>query len=751
MRIFTVLTVLGLSGLAMGKPGQLDRRFTPQLRTVAAPNSVTLDATGRAWVAGGFDRAGGQSVSDLLVIGAEGGVERQPVPGYLRNATEGFISFDASFQEDREVFPLIDGGCLIPGAGTDWWRADAAGNIAGRAFADVGADEKIALQFERDDQIFVIRRFSDGQQVVELRRSDDGSVDPSFIMSPELSGIPLDVEPATDGKLWVLVASPSTTSLIGLTPLGGLENHALFRLEASGELDAAFTRKDLLSFRSHELVAGADGSLRVVMGPDQSQIHLWPTPGYALHRIEWYDAAGDLLRRQDFRLNRSQPFAWAEDSEGRFLAPSPNGDLSAWFADGTIDVDFHSPGRVSSVVSLSDGKWLIDGGRRLLPNGDDDPTWLDPQLDRPAAIREMQQMPGGRMVVTGDFTTVGGEVVSGLVVMKANGTVDPRFILDFRIDQIRSIAVHGHSIYAITDPAVSFDESYSSNLVKLNRDGSIDEGFRTSPFFSGPTVGTPFASIYPFQSGLSLFGSSRIHATKGGKLLLDTISRGGDVTSRQVVRLNSDGSTDSGFAGWNAYHNWTELLPLKNGGVVIGDQWLGRDGLLIRDLAEEGTYLRPLCEWQGGVLFVESENGTEGRLRLWKGRSWSSQFRAPSVSTQDLLATRGEGGNLYVQARFSGSRLMLRRLLRTGRIDPSFRAPLFEYRSRRDGGWWQFGESGPENYAPTEDQTQSSIGVMRWLGKGGGLWVGGDFNSVDGEPRDGLARIRGGGSFSRRR
>jgi hypothetical protein len=740
--MITTWAGLAAVGWAAGKPGALDPTFDLRLRARAVPSAVTLDPAGRVWVSGGFDRANGTSVGDLLVIGPDGGVEGEPLPGYLRSGWDGAVRFDPWPQTGREVFPLADGTCLIPGGFDGWWRADAAGNLSGKAFADLVAGESVAPQFEKDGRIFVIRRSGDGRRVLEARESGDTSVIADFVMADEIPADPLGVVPAADGKLWVLGAAPAADPPgIFPNPFGTALDHSLFRLEPSGALDAGFPTKPLSSFRSHALVSAGDGSVRVVMGPDSSRWNYWPAPESSVHRIEWYDPAGTLTRRQDFGVPLGTRFTWAESTEGKVVAPGPTGDLVAWRADGTVDPDFRSPRTVSSALSLPGGKWLIDGSRRLLGNGDADPAWRDPRLERPASIRDLQPMPGGRMLVLGDFATVDGVAIAGLAVLRADGSADRGFAPDPRIAGIRSAAVQGGAVYVVTAPAIEISGTFRTNLARLNRDGSVDETFEADGGWGGSGMILP---------RLAMLDATAVHATAGGKILVERATFGGDVATRQVIRLNADGTRDPGFAGWSAYNNWSKLLALKNGGVVIGDQWLAKDGSLTRDLAADGTYLRPLCEWRGGILFAESEDGNTGRLKLWKGKSWVRGFQVASVGMADLLATPGEGGTLYVQARFSGSRPMLRRLLLNGRADPAFRSPLIEYRARGEGEWWQLEDSGPVGYQPGGDELESRVETLRFS-RNGGLWVGGSFNRIDGRARDGLARITGGSGVPRRR
>ena len=67
--------------VAAARPGDLDRNFSPELRAWVAPDHVTLAADGRAWIGGGFERANGFPLGDLVKLGTEGGVANEPRRG----------------------------------------------------------------------------------------------------------------------------------------------------------------------------------------------------------------------------------------------------------------------------------------------------------------------------------------------------------------------------------------------------------------------------------------------------------------------------------------------------------------------------------------------------------------------------------------------------------------------------------------------------------------------------------------------
>jgi hypothetical protein len=84
-------------------------------------------------------------------------------------------------------------------------------------------------------------------------------------------------------------------------------------------------------------------------------------------------------------------------------------------------------------------------------------------------------------------------------------------------------------------------------------------------------------------------------------------------------------------------------------------------------------------------------------------------------------------------------------LFPNGSIDKSFNSPVFATRERQaPGDWWKAGESGKIEWNVVRNQTPTHPQALSWHPLTRRLWVGGNFNVVNGKPRDGLARIKGG-------
>ena len=728
------------------RPGDLDRNFKPELRAWVAPDHVTLAADGRAWVGGGFDRGDDYSTGDLVQLGEDGGVENEPAPGYLDQKPT--LNYGSFLPDPLVPFHLAAGGFLLPGEGGGWLRMNAAGEEIGKAFADRQPGETVLPLFEREGKLWVIRRFVDGSRRLERRESADGQLDTRFSLAA--ANVNRAV-PGTNGSVWVLTGNAQIWSFwvrYGMP----LPEQRLTRVDAGGNSLGApqiFAVPRLL-----DLVAGPAGTFRLAYGADQSRLGFWPSATTQSLKIEWYSSTGVLGRAKEFHLGQYETFAWAEGADGSLVAMDgtvriPGGShfyiaktasLRRYGPDGVEDPTFISPGSVRSVKALADGKWLVDGLRRLNADGSEDTSWTAPQLDAPAQVTALVSMGDGRVLGGGNFATVDGMVSNRMIVFRANGDVDPSFIADDRIGEWRSVAVAGQAIYVVTAEPVAYGNAVRSNLVKLGPDGALDESYEPLVPVNSWTAGARFQTVDNVR---------RITGLAGGDLLVETAALGGDIQIHNLARLKPDGTRNATFRGVKEHRGFTRVLALAKGGFA-GDAVIYRaDGTVERDLSEPGSWLAPICESSGGVLFQAGVGWTATRMKLWTGRGFAPWFQAPTLDwNKGVTAVRGEFGMFYLAAALVGERATIHRLLPNGRLDRSFRSPRFTFPERREAGdWWKVGESGRIALDPARHESECGPQSFLWHPASRRLWTGGNFTVVDGQPRDGLARITGG--FSR--
>ncbi|WP_455388631.1 hypothetical protein [Petrachloros mirabilis] len=185
----------------------------------------------------------------------------------------------------------------------------------------------------------------------------------------------------------------------------------------------------------------------------------------------------------------------------------------------------------------------------------------------------------GNVYVGGDFTSYNGTVVTRLVRLKTDGTVDPAFVTGVGFNgTVRSIAPAGDGtgdLY-VGGAFTSYNGTVANNLVRLKANGTVDQAFATGTGFNNTVF-----SVAPAGDG-----SGNVYV-------------GGDFTSynstptNELVRLRADGTVDltfgtgAGFTGVG-FHNSSvrSIAPAGDGSgnVYVGGAFTTYNGTVANDL-----------------------------------------------------------------------------------------------------------------------------------------------------------------------
>ena len=252
--------------------------------------------------------------------------------------------------------------------------------------------------------------------------------------------------------------------------------------------------------------------------------------------------------------------------------------------DGTLDSSFVPPSGLSasgSVACLAGSNGLVWvtgtftnlGGlprnrlARLLPDGTVDPAFQSPfAATNTVALVALQA--DGKPFISGPFSNLAGALVTNLVRLNVDGTVDASFVARLAPGErvIRGLlmpdgglvaAVAGYADYgiAITTP----------HLVRFNSDGSLDPAFNVT--FESPGF-LWNSTVY----AMALQPDGRI-LVSGTFLRVNGVSRG------KIARLAPDGTLDFCFDVAMG-GEWTPLAvaPGLDGSVVVGGSFSGLQG-----------------------------------------------------------------------------------------------------------------------------------------------------------------------------
>jgi uncharacterized delta-60 repeat protein len=291
-------------------------------------------------------------------------------------------------------------------------------------------------------------------------------------------------------------------------------------------------------------------------------------------------------------------------------------------SDGTLDTVFNPNANalVSAIAIQPDGKIVVAGQftsigdaaffgssrnylARLNPDGSVD-FGFNPNANN--YVNEIAIQPDGKILVGGQFTSIGGGARAFFARLNSDGTLDTGFtppnseygVIAIALQPDGKIVAGG--LFATPGGATSY-----SRIVRLNPNGSLDTGFNSNRDLSNSNDITSFAIQSDGKILVTSFGSvpttlerlnsngvldtsfnpanngtvSAIAIQPDGKIFIGgEFTTIGGVARSRIARLNSDGTLDAGFrlptlTGFGA--NVHSIALSQNGHVVFGGNFVG--------------------------------------------------------------------------------------------------------------------------------------------------------------------------------
>lgn len=186
---------------------------------------------------------------------------------------------------------------------------------------------------------------------------------------------------------------------------------------------------------------------------------------------------------------------------------------------------------------------------------------FNPGLGTDGEVRSVAVEPDGGVLVAGDFSSIDGVVMSGVGRLHSDGYLDSSF------DPGAGANGPVHAVSALSSGKVliggnftSFNNATMNRIARLNADGSVDAGFAVGAGADGPVLA--------------------VAETADGRLLAGgQFSSVGGQARRNLVRLLPDGSVDPAFQpGAGPDGPVLALATLPDGSVLIGGAFTAVDG-----------------------------------------------------------------------------------------------------------------------------------------------------------------------------
>jgi uncharacterized delta-60 repeat protein len=520
------------SGLARFRGnGTLETAFTPPVFD-GRVRAMALQADGKLIVGGDFRYVGGTQSGGLARLNADGSLDGSFAVGV---GFAGAGSFDV-----RSIAVAPDGGVCVAGIfnngykgagrlGSRLARLDARGAFLPEAtpvhdFSDLPD----SLVMAPDGKLLVTGmafRGSGQPSPTEIRVARflaNGQEDPTFAKTA-IRAFGVRVSRLKDGKL--MVYGP-------LSKIGAIDRTGIARLNENGTLDSTFDAAlpAGTSVDFFEEQTGGD-MISMAIGSRPTELARLAPGGPVAARLS-------TLYSRHFDLVRVFP-------DGRWLvAASALRDSSLGFVSGLAILS-----NQGATITEVPGVRFAAGASSILP------------------------LPGGKILLAGEFTHVGGRELPGVARLNADYSIDPTFI--FRPEgewRITSPTVHPDGSVLIA--GTFFGQSVFSGIasvLRLRADGSIERRYLGNPSYGGGSVppvvlrdGRVMLSVGNYEPYFFVWSADGVLAPRGNfgsgpdsggitgmaRLPSGQVLVGGNFSAwngqsrSSLVRLNGDGSVD---------------------------------------------------------------------------------------------------------------------------------------------------------------------------------------------------------------
>jgi uncharacterized delta-60 repeat protein len=167
------------------------------------------------------------------------------------------------------------------------------------------------------------------------------------------------------------------------------------------------------------------------------------------------------------------------------------------------------------------------------------------------SCRTIVVQPDGKILVAGDFGIVNGVERPRIARLEADGSLDLGFDPGYGANAgVRALAVQPDGKILVGGLFTYFNGLFCNHIVRLNADGSLDEGFEMGNGFDGNVLAL---AVQP--DGGILVGGDFYHVN--------------NVLGRGLVRLNTDGSHDTSFDGGDIPIVYALALR-PDGRIIVG-------------------------------------------------------------------------------------------------------------------------------------------------------------------------------------
>jgi uncharacterized delta-60 repeat protein len=437
------------------------------------------------------------------------------------------------------------------------------------------------------------------------RLNTDGSLDTDFSTSTG-SGANGDIQSLLlqpDGK--ILVAG-------NFTSFNGSSINRILRLNSDGTLDGSFSAG-----------SGADNAINILALQEDGKIL----------------AGGDFTSFNEVALNR-------------IVRLNANGSFDS---DFSTDIGIGANAIINTLLVQGDGKIFVGGDFatfngvtrnkivRLASDGSIDTSFQMGSGGPSGVVNTLFLEDDGKIVIGGSFSNVNNVIMNGLARIGSDGILETTFNVSTGLNGIvRSVLLQSDEKVIVAGEFTSFGSIARNRIARLNRDGTLDEGF---------SVGTGTNNnVY----SLALQDDDKI-------LIGGNFSNYNGSSVNRIARLNTDGSLDSSFAVGSISSSFVYSIAIQDDDkILIGGTFTSIAGTTVNRIARlnaNGSLDTDFAISTGSgangdirSLVIQSDGKilVAGNFTSFNGSSVNRILRLNTDGTLDTSFSAGSGANAVI-------------------------------------------------------------------------------------------------------
>lgn len=566
--------------------GSMDTSFVLGTNFNGKIYSSLIQPDGKIILGGSFQTFNETNVGRLIRLNSDGS---QDTSFDTSIAVSSGIIYASAIQSDGKVIIV---GSFTKYNGTNAYRVARIlvnGDLDPTFVTGTGASGLVEeVQIQSDGKVLLAGSFVSFNEMTcnrIVRLNTDGSIDTTFTNGIGFDNKTSALDIQFDGK--ILVGGTFST-------YNGVTANRIIRLNTDGSIDASFNSGSGFSNDGVSVIKIDPFGSIMVGGSFTGNYN-----GTAINRLVLLDSNGVIDPGFDigsgpasatvYALTDSPDSSWFIGGSFSVFDSQNQGRLAKIDNTGLLDIGYLTAGvgfnnSVLKVISMANNKTMIFGGftkyngvsisriARLLEDGSLDPLFNLSQTGANNTIKCATIQPDNKIIFAGSFTNYNGLVTNRIARILPDGTTDPDFSPGTAANgTIYSLALQPDGKIIIAGSFTSYNGTAAIRTARLLTDGTLDSSFNVS-LGADATVET--ITIQPDEK-----------IVLGGHF----ISFNG-ISKNRLVRLNMDGSIDSSFSLGSGFDKTVYSVALQSDNkLIIGGAFLNFDGISSKRIVRLNT------------------------------------------------------------------------------------------------------------------------------------------------------------------